>query len=108
MLAVTGILLLLSGAVGSRVFSNMWLLLTDSTNYIPGNSSIFTFEPTQIDSGSGGYWRYGEDHRNYYYFSEQAADTYLYTPKDKACAGLNRFDYLTWCEPVEMQRQSIR
>ena len=94
------IAVLLLCVVSSRVFSNVWLLLTDSANFIPDNSNIFTFEPTQIDSGSGGYWRYGEDHRNYYYFSEQVRDTYFYTPKEKPCAGLDCFDYLTWCGAV--------
>ena len=101
---IIAVILLLLLSVSSPVLSNAWLLLTDSANYIPANSNIFTFEPTQIDSGSGSYWRYGEDHSNYYYFSEQARDTYFYTPKDKPCVGFDRLDYLTWCEVVEVRQ----
>ncbi|MDY6484698.1 hypothetical protein [Acinetobacter faecalis] len=45
--------------------------MTDSSNYIPEYSNIFTLKITQVDEGSGGYWRYAQDHKNYYYFSEK-------------------------------------
>ena len=35
--------------------SNLWMLITDNSNYIPKESNIFQFNPIQIDEGSGGY-----------------------------------------------------
>ena len=63
----------------TRIFNNLWMLLTDASNYIPDPSSVFTFQPTRIDNGSGGYWRYGEDNNNYYYFSVKEENVYICT-----------------------------
>lgn len=92
------VIVVLGVTINTRVFLNSWSLLNDPANYIPSNSSIFTFEPTKIDSGSGGYWRYGEDYKNYYYFSVDEKKTYFYTPKDMDCLGFDKFNYLTWCK----------
>ncbi|KYQ84065.1 hypothetical protein AWW72_10855 [Acinetobacter sp. NRRL B-65365] len=82
-------------------FSNLWLLATDQTNYIPKESNIFFFHPTKIDEGSGGYWRYGEDLKNYYYFSEIEENTYFILDKKSQCRNLDKTDYLTWCRPLK-------
>lgn len=86
-------------SVFTHFFSNCWLLLTDSQNDLPKQSNLFTFHPTQIDSGSGAYWHYAEDHKNYYYFSEQQAQTYYVMPKQQTCTSFNPVDFSTWCQP---------
>ena len=94
-------------SVFTHFFSNCWLLLTDSQNDLPKQSNLFTFQPTQIDSGSGAYWRYAEDHKNYYYFSEQQAQTYYVMPKQKTCKSFNSVDFSTWCQPQNILHKVI-
>jgi len=50
----------------SSFFGNLWLIVTENYYKIPKESSIFTFEPTKMNEGSGGWWIYGEDNLNYY------------------------------------------
>jgi len=92
------LLALLVIVINTRVVNNLWMILTDASNYIPDHSNIFSFQPTQIDGGSGGYWRYGEDKNNYYYFSVKEENVYIYAPKAQNCKALNQFNYVTWCE----------
>lgn len=92
------ILAIILFSIFSHVLSNSWILLTDSSNFIPENSNIFTFSPTVIDEGSGGYWRYGEDHKNYYYFDLEHAHVSYAMPKTQACPHFKADDFSTWCQ----------
>ncbi len=98
--------LLLIGVLGlslfSYVFSNIWQLATDQTNYIPEESNIFSFHPTKIDEGSGGYWLYGEDSKYYYYFSETEENTYYTFDKSILCPNIDKIDFRTWCETIRI------
>ncbi|MCW9734045.1 hypothetical protein ACLSZN_10460 [Avibacterium avium] len=77
---------------------NLYSLLIDPENFIPRKSNIFTFHPTSIDSGSGGFWLYGEDFTNYYYFNWNENKSYFFTPKNNKCQNFDKFNYRTWCE----------
>ena len=81
------------------VLSNAWQLLVDRSNFIPPESSIWTFEPTVINQGSSNYWLYGEDRQHYFYFSYAPETPYRLIGKDARCPGFNPRDVATWCTP---------
>lgn len=81
----------------SNLGTNAWMLLTDRSNFIPAESSIFLFDPYIIDSGSGGYWLYGKDRTFYYHFTYEPAAPYLYIPIDNKCPYFDRENFRTWC-----------
>lgn len=82
-------------------------LAFDPNNYIPSKSNMLFFSPIYIDSGSGGYWLYGEDLHNYYYFLWEGYKEYLYIPKSNDCKGFNRLDVTTWCSAIKVQQTSF-
>ncbi|MEB0225336.1 hypothetical protein [Pseudomonas sp. 10S4] len=78
-------------------FSNALMLLTDRVNFIPRESSIWTFEPYEINQGSSNYWLYGEDAHRYYYFVYTPDEPYRSIAKRNQCAGFDKRDVRTWC-----------
>ena len=98
------LVLLLGLGLFTYTFSNLWLLTTDQTNYIPKESNILFFHPTKVDDGSGGYWRYGEDLKNYYYFSEIEENAYYVLNKKIECSNIDKVEYLTWCKPFKTSK----
>nr|WP_200997432.1 hypothetical protein [Pseudomonas cichorii] len=91
------ILLLIGVAATTHFFSNSLMLMMDRVNFIPKQSSIFSFEPYEINQGSSSYWIYGEDGENYYYFSYEPASPYMFIAKNNSCQGFDRKDFKTWC-----------
>ncbi|ROL82306.1 hypothetical protein BLX41_02785 [Pseudomonas protegens] len=91
------VVLLLGGL--TPVLSNSLLLLKDRANFIPAESSIWTFEPTLINQGSSSYWLYGEDWHYYFYFSYAEDQPYRLIAKNNPCPGFDRHDVGTWCIP---------
>lgn len=87
--------ILLVFSLATNIISNSWMLLTDNANYIPEESNLLFFNPTQIDDGSGGYWRYGEDLKNYYYFSTEKEKTYFLIEKNNDCVKFSKLDIRT-------------
>ncbi len=79
--------------------TNAWLLITEPAYVIPDESSLWRFAPTMMNDGSGHWWIYGEDDRNYYHFTGSAEATYIVLPKTEAatCAGFDSTDLRTWC-----------
>ncbi len=96
--------MLILSFINTRFFTNSWGLITNSSNYIPKDSNVFIFIPTKIDSGSGEYWRYGKDYKNYYYFSEKEENIYYMIAKKSDCQDLNSLDYLTWCKAIKKKQ----
>ena len=45
---------------------NLYSMLIEKEYRIPDESSVFSFEATKMNEGSGDYWLYGEDD-NYFY-----------------------------------------
>ncbi|MBP6437335.1 MAG: hypothetical protein KA288_08040 [Paludibacteraceae bacterium] len=88
-------------AIFTYLFSNIWMIVTDQTNYVPKESNIFFFHPTKIDEGSGGYWRYGEDLNNFYYFSEKEENVYFSHSKNSNCKDFKKIEISTWCNPTK-------
>jgi len=96
---VVGALLLLWAS--HRAVLNLGSMLLDLGSYrVPPRASIFTFEPTVINEGSGGWWIYGEDLTRYYWFADGAPSGPLSIRKSAAarCAGFVPTDHTTWCE----------
>lgn len=96
-IALILVVLLLGGL--TPVLSNSLLLLMDQNNFIPAESSIWTFEPTLINQGAASYWLYGEDRQHYFYFSYAEDQPYQLIARDNRCPGFDRHDVRTWCRP---------
>lgn len=82
----------------TSVFGNIWLLLTENGYEIPKESSIFTFEATKMNDGSGGWWIYGEDNEKYYALSTDSINSILFIDKlqSKKIENFDKFNYETW------------
>lgn len=83
----------------TQMLSNVLMLLMDRANFIPAESSIWTFEPYEINQGSSSYWLYGEDRVNFYYFAYTPENAYRVIAKSNQCAGFDKRDVRTWCTP---------
>lgn len=88
-------------AVATPLAGNLWDLLTGVGYEIPAESSVFSFRATVMNEGSGEWWMYGEDGRNFYGVPVNDAGTakYLVFPREKAagCRGFDAHDTATWC-----------
>lgn len=80
------------------LMENLWCLLTGRGYIIPKESSVFTFKPIVMNEGSGEWWLYGEDNKNYYYFTGEDDKPYQKISKNEAnqCPGFVVTDYKTW------------
>lgn len=87
----------LAVALSTPLASNAVLLLMERSNFIPGESSIFTFEPYAINDGSSNYWLYGKDRNYYYHFTYEEDVPYVYIPLENSCPGFAPQDASTWC-----------
>lgn len=103
---IVSIFLFLLVSTFTYSISNLWMLITDNSNYIPKESNIFQFTPIQIDEGSGGYWRYGKDSLNYYYFSETEDNIYYQIAIKNNCVNFNPTNFQTWCNPKKIEKSS--
>ena len=98
-------IILFAAILSTNLVTNIWMLLTDSTNFIPVESNIIFFTPTQIDDGSGGYWRYGKDLKNYYHFSLAENNVYYLIDKKNNCPQFSELRFETWCEEKKKKHQ---
>ncbi len=83
--------------MGTNLFFNAFMMLVDDDNFIPKESSIFSFEPYRVNQGSSNYWIYGEDGENYYHFSYETTAPYAFISKSNSCPKFDRQDHTTWC-----------
>lgn len=79
-----------------QMLSNALMLLMDRANFIPAESSIWTFEPYEINQGSSSYWLHGDTS---YYFAYTSENAYRVIAKSNQCAGFDKRDVRTWCTP---------
>ncbi len=76
---------------------NLLSMLEGAGSYfVPAESSIFTFEPTINNPGSGSWWLFGRDHKRYYALSMTSAE-YHHIPQDNSCEGFDPHRLETWC-----------
>ncbi|MFJ7316454.1 hypothetical protein ACIQVE_27675 [Pseudomonas sp. NPDC098747] len=85
--------------LAAPVFSNALMMLMDRANFIPAESSIWVFEPYEINQGSSSYWIYGEDRVSYYHFAYIPESAYRVIAKNNQCASFDKRDVRTWCTP---------
>ncbi|WKB81795.1 DUF4952 domain-containing protein [Cellulophaga lytica] len=96
-LGIAGLFLLIG--FSTKLFSNFWGLLIGNGYLIPNQSSVFTFQATEMNKGSGDYWLYGEDNKNYYTTLEKDnIEPYVFIAKEKAKSipNFDKTNYETW------------
>jgi hypothetical protein len=80
---------------------NLLGVIDDRGYIIPKESSWFTFRILKMNEGSGEWWIYGEDERNYYFQGDHEYKIgYVVFPKTKVnqCRDFNKLEYATWCK----------
>ncbi|XZQ06075.1 hypothetical protein ACJVDK_09130 [Pedobacter sp. MW01-1-1] len=76
---------------------NFWYLNTDENYFIPKESSIRTFEATQMNEGSGDWWLYGEDKDYYYGLNiETVTPRYYILKKGRETKNFDKLNYNKW------------
>ena len=83
----------------SNCLSNFWMILKDPNYIIPKESNIFQFEVNQMNEGSGDWWIYGQDKKNYYFFYGLESLPYITFSKNDAhaCSDFDKLNINTWC-----------
>ena len=83
----------------SNCLSNFWMILKDPNYIIPKESNIFQFEVNQMNEGSGDWWIYGQDNKNYYFFYGLESLPYITFSKNdaRACSDFDKLNINTWC-----------
>ncbi len=92
-------ILMIAGTIAlarSNLFANTYLLLTESSFYIPAESSILSFQVLQQNSGSGDWWLYGVDGTYYYAQSDGDPRGYHLVEKSGLPADFEPLDHTTW------------
>lgn len=85
------------------LFTNIWInllsLYIDNNYFIPKESSIFIFQETKTNDGSGDWWLYGEDKNNYYALNTESNNPrYYILEKGHETRFFDKFNYNTWNE----------
>lgn len=78
---------------------NVLATIMDPVYIIPKESSVWTFHPTVMNSGSGDWWLYGEDSRHFYHFIGSEEVEYVVFPRQSAagCEGFDPHHIDSWC-----------
>ncbi len=74
--------------------SNLYAISMEKEYKIPFQSSVFTFNPTKMNEGSGDWWVYGED-KHYFYANTQPIKSIDKT-NTKQNPHFNPWDHTTW------------
>lgn len=93
------VLIAIGLAVGSALGANLWRMLTDSDYRVPEQASLWSFKPTVMNPGSGGWWLYGEDGHHYFHYGGDGAHPYRIITRQaaRACKGFDARQVQTWC-----------
>lgn len=92
----------------SNALLNCWMLLIEPNYIIPKESNIFQFEVNQMNEGSGDWWIYGQDNKNYYFFYGLELLPYITFSKNdaRACSDFDKLNINTWCGKFAEQIKS--
>ena len=98
-LVLAALLTLIVGLAYLPLGQNLWSLLTARGYLIPTSSSVFTFEPTRMNQGSGEWWLYGEDGAFYYHFTGLEENPVMKISRENAsrCSGFDAQNVASWC-----------
>ena len=93
----------------SNALLNCWMLLIEPNYIIPKESNIFQFDVNQMNEGSGDWWIYGQDNKNYYYYIGHDSLPYITFSNGAAqiCSGFDKLNVNTWCGKVTEAFKSI-
>ena len=80
----------------SRNFFFNISFLSEEGFFIPHESSLFSFQSTEWNTGSGEWWNYGEDSKYYYGLYDPYYMTYYKLRKGNEPPGFDKSDYETW------------
>lgn len=83
------------------ILRNCYSLAANRGYFIPTESNIWIFKSIKDNEGSGEYWLFGEDLKNYYKYSEnQEFGHYHWISKENTskCMSFNSLDPKTWCK----------
>lgn len=92
------------------ILTNVIGLASEKVYIIPDESSVWRFEPTEMNTGSGDWWIYGKDPM-YFYFFEGAKDVAYQAFKRSdvtKCPDFDPHNHETWCENLVLKRKSSR
>ena len=86
----------------SNALLNCWMLLIEPNYIIPKESNIFQFNVNQMNEGSGDWWIYGQDNKNYYYYIGHDSLPYITFSNGAAqiCSGFDKLNVNTWCGKI--------
>ncbi|WP_290735097.1 MULTISPECIES: hypothetical protein [unclassified Fibrobacter] len=86
----------------SNALLNCWMLLIEPNYIIPKESNIFQFDVNQMNEGSGDWWIYGQDNKNYYYYIGHDSLPYITFSNGAAqiCRGFDKLNVNTWCGKI--------
>ena len=86
----------------SNALLNCWMLLIEPNYIIPKESNIFQFDVNQMNEGSGDWWIYGQDNKNYYYYIGHDSMPYITFSNGAAqiCSGFDKLNVNTWCGKI--------
>lgn len=104
--AFLGFILLSVSGPGNRALTNLWLLGVGNGYFIPEGSSIFTFQPTVLNDGSGEWWLYGEDAEYFYALDPKDGMQALSIKKADSvrCPLFDEQKFETWCDADALAR----
>lgn len=80
-----------------NLMGNLYSMLIEKEYLIPDESSVFSFEATKMNDGSGDYWLYGED-ENYFYAITSTEKGYSKISKIQAekIPYFDQFNFKNW------------
>ena len=84
--------------ISTSFFGNLYSIATENGYEIPKESSMFTFEATKMNEGSGGWWMYGEDNKKFYALTIDSVNTIISIDKNQSqkIKNFNKLDFKTW------------
>ena len=105
-------LIALASIIGTLTFTpflaNVWNVVTGRGYEIPDESSLLTFQVTEMNHGSGEWWLHAEDDDYYYAYSETPGIRYHAFPKSKvqSSTGFQPNDSSTWNPEFTISRKT--
>lgn len=78
-----------------NLMGNLYSVLIEKEYHIPDESSVFSFEATKMNEGSGDYWLYGED-ENYFYAITENGYTKISRTQSEKIPHFDKLNNKTW------------
>jgi hypothetical protein len=84
--------------IATPAASNVWSLVTARGFFIPAESSVFSFQVTKENAGSGEWWLYAEDQQHLFALHPEES-IYLSAPRaaQARCPKFDSLNFETWC-----------